>query len=311
MPAAFIVFVMIAAVFGPAQEPARPPSPDIHYVPTSGGVTDAMLKLAKVTPEDVVYDLGSGDGRIVITAAKKYGARGVGIELDPELIKKANRNAQKAGVSDRVTFVQADLFKTDFSDATVVTLYLSNSINRRLASILQRQLKPGARDRVAPVRHGRRLETRGGRPPRRHARLPVDDQITRPKLRIKQALGRGLRKRCPHCGVGPLFSGWTHLASCSACGLVYERNSGDTWAFTIIGDRLPIAVIIVAVYFGLVRSHFVLGLIVIAVLGVIIIWTAPNRWGAGIALHYLSRVYWPDPADPIPSVFSPEDRTPS
>ena len=137
----------------------------------------------------------------------------------------------------------------------------------------------------------------------------MDDQIARPKLRIKQALGRGLRKRCPHCGVGPLFSGWTHLASCSACGLVYERNSGDTWAFTIIGDRLPIAAIIVAVYFGLVRSHFVLGLIVIAVLGVIIVWTAPNRWGAGIALHYLSRVYWPDPADPIPSVVSPEDRT--
>ena len=146
MPATFVVlFAMITAVLGPMQEPVRPPSPDIHYVPTSGGVTDTMLKLAKVTAEDVVYDLGSGDGRIVITAAKKYGARGIGIELDPELIKKANRNAQKAGVADRVTFVQADLFKTDFSDATVVTLYLSNSINRRLASILQRQLKPGSR----------------------------------------------------------------------------------------------------------------------------------------------------------------------
>jgi len=146
MPATFVVlFAMITAVLGPMQQPVRPPSPDIHYVPTSGGVTDAMLKLAKVTSEDVVYDLGSGDGRIVITAAKKYGARGIGIELDPELIKKANRNAQKAGVADRVTFVQADLFKTDFSDATVVTLYLSNSINRRLASILQRQLKPGSR----------------------------------------------------------------------------------------------------------------------------------------------------------------------
>jgi uncharacterized protein (DUF983 family) len=138
----------------------------------------------------------------------------------------------------------------------------------------------------------------------------VDDQVARPKLRIKQALGRGLRRRCPHCGVGPLFSGWTHLASCSTCGLVYERNSGDTWAFTIIGDRLPIAAIIVAVYFGLVRSHFMLGLIVIAVLGVIIVWTAPNRWGAGIALHYLSRAYWPDPADPIPSTFSRQDHTP-
>ena len=117
---------------------------------------------------------------------------------------------------------------------------------------------------------------------------------------FRTALARGLRKRCPHCGVGPLFSGFTHLASCSACDLVYERNPGDTWAFTIIGDRLPVAAIIVFVYFGLVRSHVVLGLIAIAVLGVLIVWTAPNRWGAGISLHYLSRVYWPDPADPIP-----------
>ena len=139
------MFAMIAAVFGPVQETARPPSPDIHYVPTSGGVTDAMLKLAKVTAEDVVYDLGSGDGRIVITAAKNTARGASGSSSTRELIKKANRNAQKAGISDRVTFVQADLFKTDFSDATVVTLYLSNSINRRLASILQRQLKPGAR----------------------------------------------------------------------------------------------------------------------------------------------------------------------
>jgi uncharacterized protein (DUF983 family) len=118
---------------------------------------------------------------------------------------------------------------------------------------------------------------------------------------LRTAVSRGLRKRCPHCGVGPLFSGWTHLASCSACGLVYERNPGDTWAFTIIGDRLPVAAIVVLVYFGLVRSHFVLGLFAIAALGILIIWTAPNRWGAGIALHYLSRVRWPDPADPIPA----------
>jgi len=117
---------------------------------------------------------------------------------------------------------------------------------------------------------------------------------------FRTALARGLRKRCPHCGVGALFSGWTHLPSCSACGLVYERNPGDTWAFTILGDRLPVAAIIVFVYFGVVRSHFALGLVVIAILGALIIWTAPNRWGAGIALHYLSRVYFPDPADPIP-----------
>jgi len=146
MTALCMALVMTMTALGVKPAPAQhQPTPDIHYVPTSGGVTDAMLKLANVTPADVVYDLGSGDGRIVIAAAKKYGARGVGIELDPELIKTANKNARKAGVEDRVKFVQADLFKTDFSDATVVTLYLSNSINRRIASILQRQLKPGAR----------------------------------------------------------------------------------------------------------------------------------------------------------------------
>jgi SAM-dependent methyltransferase len=128
-----------------AQTPAPHPTPDIHYVPTSGGVTDAMLKLARVGPDDVVYDLGSGDGRIVIAAAKKYGARGVGVELDPDLIKTANKNARKAGVEDRVRFIQGDLFKTDLSDATVITLYLSNSINQRILPILQRQLKPGTR----------------------------------------------------------------------------------------------------------------------------------------------------------------------
>lgn len=124
---------------------SKGPSPDIHYVPTSNGVADAMLKLANTTAGDVVYDLGSGDGRIVILAAKKYGARGVGIEIDPVLIKEATKNAAKAGVADKVTFRQEDLFKTDLSDATVVTLYLSNSINMRLRTILQRQLKPGSR----------------------------------------------------------------------------------------------------------------------------------------------------------------------
>src|SRR6266496_1428633 len=89
-------------------------TPDIHYVPTSNGVAEAMLRLANTTASDVVYDLGSGDGRIVIAAAKKFGARGVGVELDPELIKTATKNARKAGVADKVTFIQADLFKTDF-----------------------------------------------------------------------------------------------------------------------------------------------------------------------------------------------------
>jgi len=82
--------------------------------------------------------------------------------------------------------------------------------------------------------------------------------------------------------------------------LVFVRNPGDTWAFTIIGDRLPIAAIIVLIYFGVMRSHRVLGLTMVIILVALLIWTAPNRWGAGIALHYLSRVYWPDPAEPIP-----------
>ena len=122
---------------------------------------------------------------------------------------------------------------------------------------------------------------------------------SRSKL-IRTALGRGLRKRCPHCGKGPLFSGWSQLERCSICGLVFTRNPGDTWAFTIFGDRLPIGAIVVLIYFGVVRSHRVLGMTLEFLALALLIWTAPNRWGAGIALHYLSRVYWPDPADPIP-----------
>jgi len=84
------------------------------------------------------------------------------------------------------------------------------------------------------------------------------------------------------------------------CGLVYERNQGDTWLFTIIGDRLPIAVTIALVYFAIGRTHPVLAVMAFLVMGVALFWTAQNRWGMGIALHYLSRVYWPEPADPIP-----------
>ena len=122
---------------------------------------------------------------------------------------------------------------------------------------------------------------------------------SRSKL-IRTALWRGLRQRCPHCGVGRLFSQWSQLERCSNCGLVFVRNPGDTWAFTIIGDRLPLGAMIVLIYFGVVRSHRVLGLTMLGVLAAVLVWTSPNRWGVGIALHYLSRVYWPDPADPIP-----------
>jgi uncharacterized protein (DUF983 family) len=117
---------------------------------------------------------------------------------------------------------------------------------------------------------------------------------------IGTALRRGLRRRCPHCGEGPLFSGWSFFERCSHCGLVFVPNPGDTWAFTIFGDRLPIGAIIVLIYLGVVRSHPVLGVTLLVALLGLLVWTAPNRWGVGIALHYLSRVYWPDPADPIP-----------
>jgi 16S rRNA A1518/A1519 N6-dimethyltransferase RsmA/KsgA/DIM1 with predicted DNA glycosylase/AP lyase activity len=120
------------------------PSLDIHYVPTPTPVVNAMLDLANVGSDDVVYDLGSGDGRIVVEAARR-GARGVGVELDPQLIKESNRNARKAKVTERVRFIQEDIFKADLSDATVVTLYLSPSTNMRLRERLRRDLKPGTR----------------------------------------------------------------------------------------------------------------------------------------------------------------------
>src|SRR5688500_1407008 len=122
---------------------------------------------------------------------------------------------------------------------------------------------------------------------------------SRSKL-ISTALRRGLRKRCPHCGEGPLFSGWSQLDRCSTCGLVYERNPGDTWAFTVIGDRLPIGALVAAIYFGVARFHFAAGVALFVLVGVLVVWTAPNRWGVGIALHYLSRRYSADPDDPIP-----------
>jgi SAM-dependent methyltransferase len=116
---------------------------DVPYVPTATPVVNKMLEMAEVGPDDRVYDLGSGDGRIVIQAAKRYGARGVGIEIDPELVEKARAKARAAGVSDLVEFRQADLFETDFSDATVVTMYLLPSVNKELRPQLFEQLAPG------------------------------------------------------------------------------------------------------------------------------------------------------------------------
>ena len=142
MPKLLVVLVLSAVAAGAG---LIAQTPDIHYVPTPDAVVSAMLDLAGVTGADLVYDLGSGDGRIVIEAARKYGARGVGIELDPELNRKAARNAEKAGVGGKVTFVRADFFKTDLSDASVVTLFLSPNINARLQPKFRRELKPGTR----------------------------------------------------------------------------------------------------------------------------------------------------------------------
>lgn len=129
----------------PAGGQTLEPVPDVPYVPTPQQVVDQMLQVAKVTDRDVVYDLGSGDGRIVITAAQKYGARGVGVEINPDRIQEANQNAEQAGVSDRVEFRQQDLFAAKIQDATVVTLYLLPSVNEKLRPKLFQELRPGTR----------------------------------------------------------------------------------------------------------------------------------------------------------------------
>lgn len=126
-----------------AQKPAR--KPDVFYAPTPQEVVDGMLEAVKITSSDVIYDLGSGDGRIPITAARVYGARGVGIELDPALVKEATANAKKAGVADKVRFLVQDLFKTDIRAATVVSLYLTPFLNFKLLPKLNNELKPGTR----------------------------------------------------------------------------------------------------------------------------------------------------------------------
>ena len=120
-------------------------TPDVIYVPTPPEVVTAMLTLAGVTKDDVIYDLGCGDGRIPVTAAKTFGARGVGIDIDPQRIKEANANAGQAGVTDKVTFLEADLFAADISKASVVTLYLLPSLNVKLMPKLMKELKPGTR----------------------------------------------------------------------------------------------------------------------------------------------------------------------
>jgi SAM-dependent methyltransferase len=126
----------------PAQQGLR--QPDVIYVPTRQTVVDAMLKVANVKAGDVVYDLGCGDGRIVVSAGL-LGARGIGIDIDPKRVAEANENVKKAGVGDRVKILNQDLFTTDLSDATVVTLYLLPNLNRKLRPTLWKTLKPGTR----------------------------------------------------------------------------------------------------------------------------------------------------------------------
>src|SRR5690348_4090988 len=136
--------LFVAASVALAQTPAQPEL-DVPYVPTSEQAVQAMLKLAAVKKSDIVYDLGCGDGRIVIAAAKNYGAHGVGIDLNPQRVKEANENAKKAGVESLVRFEENDLFKADFHQATVVTLFLLPEVNLRLRPKLLKELKPGTR----------------------------------------------------------------------------------------------------------------------------------------------------------------------
>ena len=155
-PGATAAFAQSAPTSRPATSPRRPVAafaqsaptsrrPDVIYVPTPQPVVEAMLQVANVTSKDVVYDLGCGDGRIPVTAARKYGAHGVCFDIDPERIKEANANVATNKVGNLVKVVQGDLFEQDLSGASVVTLYLLPSLNVKLMPKLMKELKPGTR----------------------------------------------------------------------------------------------------------------------------------------------------------------------
>lgn len=141
VPAVFL----LALVLAPAYEAAQQKQLDVPYVPTKYLVVDEMLRIAKIDKTDVVYDLGCGDGRLVIGAAQKYGARGVGFDIDPDRIQECKENADKAGVTNRVQFFEQDLFTADFHEATAMTIYLLTSVNLKLRPKLLRELRPGTR----------------------------------------------------------------------------------------------------------------------------------------------------------------------
>lgn len=144
--ACMLFAALVVTDIGPAwSQTESTRKPDVPYVPTPQVIVDKMLDMAKVDKNDVVYDLGCGDGRIVITAAKERGARGVGIDLNPARISEAKANAQSAGVDGKVKFMVGDLFTADFSEASVVTLYLLPDVNRALRPMLWKQLKIGSR----------------------------------------------------------------------------------------------------------------------------------------------------------------------
>jgi ribosomal protein L11 methylase PrmA len=143
--AAALAFAAPPPLLAQAQKKAPARGPDVIFVPTPQEVVEDMLRIANVRKGDVLYDLGSGDGRIAITAAKKYGIKATGIDIDPERIREAQDNAKKAGVTGLVQFKQEDLFQADFKDATVVTLYLLPDLNVKLRPKLWNELKPGTR----------------------------------------------------------------------------------------------------------------------------------------------------------------------
>jgi cyclopropane fatty-acyl-phospholipid synthase-like methyltransferase len=138
-----VFFLLEITACKPVEQPAR--KADVVYIPSPDEVIDAMLELAEVKSTDIVYDLGSGDGSIPILAARKYGARGVGIEINPVLVQDARRNAEEAGVAHLVRFIEGDLFDADITEATVVTLFLLESLNERLKPRLLSSLQPGSR----------------------------------------------------------------------------------------------------------------------------------------------------------------------
>jgi len=142
-----ILFVAVALTAPAVAQQTAPPlrEPDVIFVPTPAEVVTAMLKLANVTPKDVVYDLGCGDGMIITAAAKEFGARAVGIDINPVRVKEATERVAKAGVTDKVKILNEDLFEAKISDATVVTLYLLQSLNEKLIPKLNKELKPGTR----------------------------------------------------------------------------------------------------------------------------------------------------------------------